>query len=450
MAPLWLAIRLPDHSSPSDLACWAGQFTPRVSLAEDALLLDIGGCLRLFNGLNGLRQAVQQSLTEQGLMEQRFAESIQTVQRVTARTLVRIGIAPTPQAAIWLAEGQRGTDAGLDDLAIANISWPPGVAEKLARFGLCRLGELRRLPSAALARRIGQDAALRIARAYGDAPDPRRDFVFPLHFDETIELPAAVDAAPILMFPARRLVAALTGWLNVRQAGVRTCQFDLIHRQDTTPLLLRFAETTRNSQRIERVLRERLERLQLAAPVERLRLVVDSVEAMPGENLGLFETVAGKESMAALLERLRARLGEDRVLSIFPVAAYRPECATAWILQQPGIRHKGANTVLSGSSKPDKPPDSVMPPRPLWLLSKPKSLPEIGGQPHHGGPLTLLAGPERIESGWWDQDESGYAGKGVGDIRRDYFIALTQDQRWAWIFRERKAPGGWFLHGWFA
>jgi protein ImuB len=58
--------------------------------------------------------------------------------------------------------------------------------------------------------------------------------------------------------------------------------------------------------------------------------------------------------------------------------------------------------------------------------------------------MQLLTGPERIESGWWDQEEA------VGDLRRDYFIALTADVRWAWVFRELRSPGGWFLHGWFS
>jgi protein ImuB len=61
----------------------------------------------------------------------------------------------------------------------------------------------------------------------------------------------------------------------------------------------------------------------------------------------------------------------------------------------------------------------------------------------------LLAGPERIESGWWDG----------GEIARDYFIAQTGDQAFVWVFRERPTPpstagtparGGWYLHGLFA
>jgi protein ImuB len=373
-----------------------------VSLTDSALLLEIGGCLRLFGGRDVLLQEVTQGLAEQGIA-------------------ARIAVSATPQAALWLAEGG-GND--LDALMITYLTWPPGVAEKLTRFGLRRLAEVRRLTFSSLARRIGKPAATMIARAYGEVPDPRTDFVFPLRFDEAIELPVAVENAPALLFAARRLTAALAGWLNVRQAGLHECRLDLVHRQGATPLPLRFAEAARDGNRFERVLRERLERLQLTAPVERLRLVVESVEALPGSSGGLFDEGGTKESMAALVERLRARLGEERVFGIAPVAEHRPECAT---------RHAPTGSAIA----------VAMPPRPFWLLAQPESLAEIAGRPHRHGPLRLLAGPERIESGWWDQGEA------TGDVRRDYFIALTRDGRWAWVFRELKSPGGWFLHGWF-
>lgn len=408
MNPLWLAVRLCDSPPTPSLACWAGRFTPRASLADGALLLEIGGCLRLFGGLDILREQVTQGLAEQDIA-------------------ARIAVAATPQAALWLAEGG-GND--LDALTITDLTWPSGVTEKLTRFGLRRLGELRRLTFSALARRIGKPAATLIARAYGEAPDPRLDFIFPLRFDESIELPAAVENAPALLFAARRLTTALAGWLNVRQGALRECRLDLVHRQGATPLPLRFAEATRDGGRFERVLRERLERLQLTAPVERLRLVVDSVDSLPGASGGLFDEGGTRESMAALVERLRARLGEERVFGIAPMAEHRPECAT----RQAPV----GNSV----------PAAATPPRPFWLLAQPESLAEIAGRPHRRGPLRLLAGPERIESGWWQEGEM--SDEGVGDVRRDYFIALTQDQRWAWVFRELKAPGGWYLHGWFA
>jgi hypothetical protein len=51
--------------------------------------------------------------------------------------------------------------------------------------------------------------------------------------------------------------------------------------------------------------------------------------------------------------------------------------------------------------------------------------------------LRLLSEPERIESGWWDG----------ADIARDYYTALDSHGVRLWVFRERHAPHGWFLHG---
>ena len=89
-------------------------------------------------------------------------------------------------------------------------------------------------------------------------------------------------------------------------------------------------------------------------------------------------------------------------------------------------------------------PDSGALPRPLWLLDSPEVLREVDGRPYRRGPLELLAGPERIESGWWDEGEA------IGDLRRDYFIARTVDERWLWIYRDGRVPGGWLLHGYFS
>ncbi len=69
--------------------------------------------------------------------------------------------------------------------------------------------------------------------------------------------------------------------------------------------------------------------------------------------------------------------------------------------------------------------------RPSWLLSTPQPLREEG--------LLTLAGPERIESGWWDG----------GDARRDYYRVQTATGQQGWAFRALTG-GPLLLHGWFA
>ena len=56
------------------------------------------------------------------------------------------------------------------------------------------------------------------------------------------------------------------------------------------------------------------------------------------------------------------------------------------------------------------------------------------------GTLELLEGPERIETGWWDGD----------DVERDYFVARNPAGSLLWIYRERRVPAMWYLHGLFS
>lgn len=426
---LSLRPRDPERESAAvqAVACWAGRFTPRVSLAGDTVLLEIGRCLRLFGGLRALVTTIGESAAALDLT-------------------VSLAVAPTPLAAHWLAlsgvsvacTAPARLPPHLDPLPVTLL--PARAAAALQGFGAATLGAARRLPAAALARRIGADAVCLLARAFGELPDPRPDFVFPEHFSMSLPLPAAVEHAPVLVFAARRLVAALSGWLTARQAGVRAATLRLRHVSGETALALGFSDAIADAARFERVLREKLDRLTLTAPVESLCLDAVEVVARPGRDGGLFGDAGGEhERMGALRERLGARLGEGRVF--FPVLGndHRPEAATQCSAQP-------AAATLPG------PPLS---PRPLWLLAAPESLREVAGRPCRGGGLELLSGPERIESGWWDEGEGEGDGKNdsvraATDIRRDYFIARDAAGRALWIFREGRPPGGWFLHGFFS
>ncbi|MBK8744252.1 DNA polymerase Y family protein [Propionivibrio sp.] len=409
-----------ETSALQTLACWAGNLTPRVSLVPDTLLLEVGSCLRLFGGLEAVV-----SLAREGVQAQHYS--------------VEVAAAPTPLGAQWLAQArtqalcsdQTTLRQQLETLPVEVL--PHKAAEALRRFGITTLAAVVRLPSAALARRIGREVVRLIAQALGDQPDPRPDFVFPERFALSLELPATVEYATALLFAARRLIFALAGWLSARQAGVREIVLQLQHRHTVTDVVLRFADLTADGSRFERVLRERLERFTLQAPVESLLLTATQVVPRPHRNQALFEAAQDTaDAIGNLLERLSARLGEKQVYAIATHDDHRPECAT----QAASLFGK----VNSGIT-PGIPP--VLP-RPLWLLEKPELLSYIQGRPCRCGPLTLLAGPERIEAGWWDTRASRT------DVRRDYFIARSADARWLWIYRECQAPGRWFLQGFFA
>ena len=192
------------------------------------------------------------------------------------------------------------------------------------------------------------------------------------------------------------------------------------------------------------MLRERLTRLQLAAPTLELRLHCHQLHRSPAPNGELFPTRQGEQQgLARLLERLRARLGDEQVLQLQAAADHRPELASR--LEPLRATLPGASAPARGASPGLASPPGQGLPRPAWLLPEPLPLPERQALPLlDGQPLQLVGGPERIESGWWD-----------GRLAtRDYFIAQAGDGALVWIFRTR-LPGleedaaGWYLQGRF-
>jgi protein ImuB len=384
---LWAALHFPSlpPESLEPIAAWACQFTPKVSLEPpQALLLEIAGSLRCFGGPEELRQRL-----EQGCQALGFA--------------VRLATAPTPRAALWRA---RSAGDDLDSIPLQVTGFDLSLFNSI---GIRTVGELRRLPREGLARRCGQALLDDLDRALGAFPEPRRFFVPPPRFDARIELPAPVAQAEGLLFAARRLLVQLEGLLTARHEGVRGFVLHL----DAIQLHIGLASPTRDTTRLMDVLRERLATISLREPVEIIRIHAGDFEPLHACTAGMFgDPAAETEGWSRLLERLRARLGREAVHGLATQPDHRPE--HAWRSVDPGewdpreFRQPG--------------------PRPLWLLDSPRRV--------AGEAFQLLAGPERIEAGWWDGDEA----------RRDYFVASLQGGM-AWVFREN---GEWFLHGFFA
>lgn len=417
LAPMLKALARDETAEQAALeriAAWAIQFTPAVSIDPPAgVLLEIGGSLALFGGLERLGALVARGLGELGYS-------------ATA------ACAPPPLAALLFARAGRAAriesrdalERALAELPITALAQPPEAIETLRAIGATTLGDLLALPRDGLARRCGQGLLDDLDRALGKLPDPRRTFTPPPHFKNRLELPCAVSQVDVLVFAARRLVAELCGFLAATGNGVQRMRLVLAHEDHApTRIAIGFAAPTRDREHLAVVLRERLSGFPLPCPAIAIALESGQLAPLSSRNLSLLPDAREEaENATRLIERLRARLGHDAVLGITPAADYRPECA--WRMGEPGA----ASAI------------AAFPPRPLWLLDPPRPLNEVGAVPHHeGAPLMLLAGPERIESGWWD-------GK---DVARDYFVARAQGESLLWIYRERRFSGGWYLHGIF-
>lgn len=402
------------------------RFTPRVSLLDEAVLLDVRASLRLFGGGRALRAQVAHE----------------------ARAFGSPGLAAAPTALGALARARcPGQGPRLDDLPLRALTAAAQQSALLARLGCRTLGDLYRLPRPGLARRFGAGLLLALDQARGLQPERLDWLVLPEHFDVRLELPGRVEDAMALMAGARRLLAQLAGWLAARQAGVRAVvlywQHDFRPRRggqdegDAGQLVVRTAQATRDLAHLARLMGELLAHVRLAAPVGELRLVADEVEPLPHEAPGLALDPGARcregESLDELLERLAARLSPQRVLRPVRRSDHRPEAMQRWVEAAQWRAPAGPAGVEA--------PGAV--PQPAWLLSRPLPLHVRGERPWHAGsPLHLLSGAHRIEAGWWDATPADAAA-------RDYFVAHGERAGLLWIYRLRPPGSGWFLHGVF-
>ncbi len=440
-----------DARALEALAVWAERWSPSVSVDAageglEGLFLDITGAAHLFGGEAALAAQIGERLAEAG-----------------ARA--RVAAAPTPGAAWALARWGDGEGGVADEETVRGLLAPLPVEAlriddrtlaQARRFGLKRIGDLYPMPRAGLARRFRDGAGVglvqRLDQALGYAgealtpvrPPPRyrawRTWMEPVGDIEGVEarLAELADdlAAPLVRDGQGAKALTLTGF---RSDG------------GTTALSVRMGRPGREAGVWLRLFREAgLGRLELGFGLDALMLTADAVEAMAARQGALESEAEAKqaESLAALIDRLSARLGEDRVLTAEAVDSWIPERAERWrpALERLPVAADGADGR-----------------RPILLLDPPEPVEAMAELPD-GAPVrftwrrlsrrvTRADGPERLSPEWWRPRPDDR------QVRtRDYYRVEDEAGGRYWLFREglygREYTGGaderapsWWMHG---
>ena len=432
-------------------------FTPAVSFGGDHVVLaEVQASLRYFGGLPRLVDRLRGELAPLG-------------------HALRLACAPTAQGAQWMAIASDEVEprfAGnkaewrtrVGAVPVARMAAAAPHLPALEALGLACAADLWRQPRAGLTRRFGGELLADIDRALGDQPDPRTALQPAPTFDSRLELFMRADDSAALLTGAAVLLNRLTAWARAHHGLVGGFELRLHHESRrkmlddpalrTTVLQIGLGEPVADTAHLHSLLRERLQRTPLAFSVIEMSLHCHGIAPGAPPNTELFPSAASVgEGWQRLLERFEARLGAHNIQRLQPVADHRPERATA--VCQGGdaapLRTRVAGAPLnlalpSGPAVAASADPSHWPrlKRPVWLLRQPQPLRDEAGTPLLcGKPLWLVAGPERIEAGWWDD---GYAA-------RDYFIAQDHEGALLWVYRFRRAPEvgetGWYLQGRF-
>ena len=438
-----------DAVALAKLADWCGRYSPWVTVdGADGVLADLTGCAHLFGGEAALLADLRARLTD-------FA--------ITARA----AIAETPAAAWALArfaaEREACVPAGATEptlalLPVAALRLPAETVAGLSRLGLQRIGELAKIPRAALAARFGRGVRDRLDRAFGrvDEPvSPRRPapkYLSRMAFPEPIGNAADIAAA------AAHLAGDLCAILARDGQGARRVELALyladgrVHR-----IALGLSRPSREARHLLWLLEDRLRGLEAGVGADVIAFYATVAEPLAAEQVAMIDTGSGAAAaerdgrsagfladpeLGLLIDRLGNRLGLINVARLAPQLSHLPERAVR---------------VVAPLAPPQGAWDRETP-RPVSLLACPEPVEAVAEVPDNPpvlfrwrGQVHRIAradGPERLAPEWWRE------GAPTASATRDYYRLEDEAGRRFWLYREglydAEREPRWYLHGFFA
>jgi protein ImuB len=441
-----------DAHALNAIADWCDRFTPLVALdPPHGLFLDITGCAHLFGGEAGLMRMACDALARQG-----FAVSAAIAgTSICARTMTRC-------VAGQIIEDGKEAEA-IKSLPVYALGADDAITRGLRRAGLKTIGDVACRARHEITARFGADftALLEQALGQGDAPiSPRKplpDYIVEKRFAEPVATEGVISAT------LSRLAQMLVVAMDRQGKGARRLEADFFRTDGVVyAITVDTGQPVTRPDVMDRLFRERL--AALSDPLDPgfgfdlVRLSASRTEIVVQQQRDLDANVHDNDELAALIDRIAARIGGRRVVVHLPQDTHIPERA---VLAAPAQHHLTAAASAAWPARAQGEP----PLRPLRLFEKPEpikvpfaTVPD--GPPHHftwrraSHAVVRVEGPERIAMEWWKHN--GQA------LTRDYFRVEDEAGLRFWIYRDglygselvseqgKPTPSNWFVHGLFA
>ena len=401
----------------------------------ECVLLDLLGCTHLFGTDARVAESALRTLDRFGLT-------------------VRAGVGPTVGIA-WAASRAASDERPcvvseeeavpwLDQQPVSALRLPTNTMDRLASFDLHRISQLRRLPRQTLPSRFGEVLLRRLDQADGIAAEPVRPLLPSEKLSRRLVGEHPVRSPVLAGQIAQRLTAEL---VEALPSGIGLVGLSVAfgEERNTKRVDVRLARPSSEIDRIARLLDLQLERTRLPLEITLVEVVVGEVASLAESPVDLFgQPVDGDDALGRLMETLSGRLGSDRVCRAEPTGEVLPERAVRWM---PVIGQ--SETRQRTREPPAEPAASSL--RPSLLVDPPNAIDVQTGE--DGRPVRLRQdrgievvahawGPERIETGWWLDDDADCS----GERRRDYWQVQLAGGAWLWIYRDLRT-GRWLHHG---
>jgi protein ImuB len=440
-----------DVQALNVIADWCDRFTPLVALdSPHGLLLDIIGCAHLFGGEAALMRMVCDALTRQG-----FAVSAAIAgTSICARTMNRHVHGRV------VGDGEEADS--VKPLPVFALGADDAITRGLRRAGLKTIGDVASRARHEITARFGAEftTLLEQALGQGDAPiSPRKplpDYIVEKRFAEPVLTDEVISAT--LSRLARTLITAM----ERHGKGARRLEASFFRTDGAVrAIAVDTGQPVTRPEVIDRLFRERLDAL--SDPLDPgfgfdlVRLSASRTEIVVQQQHDLDANVHDNDELAALIDRIAARIGGRRVIVHLPQDTHIPERA-GWA--EPAQHHLAAAALAAWPARVEGEP----PLRPLRLFERPEIIKVIAQVPD-GPPawfqwrrathtVTRVEGPERVAMEWW---------RSQGELlTRDYFRVEDEEGSRFWLYRDglydreieqqegKVIQPNWFMHGLFA
>lgn len=433
-----------DTELLNHIADWCDRFTPLVALDRPhGLFLDITGCAHLFGGEAALMQMLCTALTAQGFIVSAAIAGTS----VCARTLSRYSHGRI------VADGEEAR--ATKPLPVFTLGAADAITHGLRRAGLVTIGDVAARGRFEITARFGAafTTLLEQALGQGDAPiSPRKplpDYIVEKRFAEPVATDGVIAAT--LSGLGKMLIAAM----EKQGKGARRLEASFFRTDGAVrAITVETGQAVTRSAVIDRLFRERLDAI--ADPLDPgfgfdlIRLSAGRTEIVVQQQRDLDANVHDDDEVAALIDRIAARVGPRRVVVHLPVDSHIPERAAQAAIAQ---HHLAVATQAVWPARVDGEP----PLRPLRLFARPEPI-DVGlveapdRPPKHFTwrrafhKIVHVEGPERVSMEWWRAQDA--------QPTRDYFRIEDESGQRFWLFRNglygEVVEPKWFMHGLFA
>jgi protein ImuB len=368
--------------------------------------LDASGLDRLYPRLDAWAEALRADLA---------ADTI--VARVAVAT-TRFGtyaLARSAPRGIVICADAAAERAAVRRVSLGRLDLGPDALSRLRVLGIETVGDFLRLPASGLAVRFGADVAAWHRRASGVDWSPLVPVPAVDPLDRQVHLDAPARDVDRLIFLIKRVLDAILSVVARRAHAIHEIQLTLVLDNRTIVReRVRPAAPSLDAVSILSLVRLRLEALSLPAGVVTMRVGAGTSATDPQSGPLLPSGLRDAERARRALARVRAELGEARVVVARLEDAHVPARQFTW----------GPCTHVPATASP-----RVVGARSLVRRFFPTAVPITRAE---AARIVRRIGPYDVSSHWWEHA-----------VHRRYGFARTDDDDLWWIYTDGRAAYGW-------